>query len=186
MYKHQSLHLQPATTTTILSLPPPPPPPQQSITVLSGLIVVLPRGFHVGRIYDLYLKIDNYVNETVKEVVHNALQAPICDRFRELSEFEMKEILHDWMFESGSYRSHLEHATLYEALEASMDRENGEEFIEARPKSRHPKRRHDDQDPPPTPPKDSDQSKKKRHESDAHASNLASSFTSSAWMTFDT
>ncbi|GJR17543.1 hypothetical protein Tco_0966070 [Tanacetum coccineum] len=191
MYKHQSLHLQPATTTTILSLPPPPPPPQQSITVLElgnrvSALEKICANFEKkhklqgkttnalsSRVFtlenhDLYSKIDNYVNETVKEVVHNALQAPICDRFRELSEFEMKEILHDWMFEIGSYRSHLEHATLYEALEASMDRENGEEFIEATAKSR--KRRHDDQDPPPPPPKDSDQSKKKRHESDASAS----------------
>ncbi|GKE83980.1 hypothetical protein Tco_1557722, partial [Tanacetum coccineum] len=48
----------------------------------------------------------------------------------DLSEFEMKEILHDRMFESDSYRSHPEHTTLYEALEASMDRENREEFNE--------------------------------------------------------
>ncbi|GJY25001.1 hypothetical protein Tco_0399727 [Tanacetum coccineum] len=72
------------------------------------------------------------------------------------------------MFESGSYRSHPEHSTLYEALEASMDRENREEFIEATAKSR--KRRRDDQDPPPPPPKDSDQNKKKRHDYDASAS----------------
>ncbi|GKD84682.1 hypothetical protein Tco_1355836 [Tanacetum coccineum] len=57
-------------------------------------------------------------------------------------------------FESGSYRSYLEHTTLYEALEASMDRENREEFIEEMTKSC--KRCRDDQDPPPPPPKDSD------------------------------
>ncbi|GKC98764.1 hypothetical protein Tco_1169039 [Tanacetum coccineum] len=70
-------------------------------------------------------------------------------------------------FESGSYRSHLEHTTLYEALEASMDRENREEFNEEMAKSC--KRCRDDQDPPPPPPKDSDQSKKKKHDSDASA-----------------
>ncbi|GJS92780.1 hypothetical protein Tco_0799748 [Tanacetum coccineum] len=73
----------------------------------------------------------------------------------------MKEILHDRMFESGSYRSLTEHTALYEALEASMDRENMEEFMDATAKSR--KRRRDDQDPPLPPPKDLDQSKKKRH-----------------------
>ncbi|GJY53759.1 hypothetical protein Tco_0445423 [Tanacetum coccineum] len=73
-------------------------------------------GFSRGRIM-ICMKIDNYVNETVKEAVHNALQAPIHDRFRELSEFEMKEILHDRIFESGSYRSHPEHAALYDTLE---------------------------------------------------------------------
>ncbi|GKB34121.1 hypothetical protein Tco_0879063 [Tanacetum coccineum] len=118
--------------------------------------------------HGLYLKIDNYINETIKDAVQNALQALIHDRFRELLEFEMKEILCDQMFKSGSYRSHPEHATLYEALEASMDRENREEFIEATDKSR--KRHRDNQDPPLPPPKYSDQNKKKRHDSDASAS----------------
>ncbi|GJZ41347.1 hypothetical protein Tco_0588233 [Tanacetum coccineum] len=128
--------------------------------------------------HDLYSKIDNYVNKTVKEVVQNALQAPVRERFRELLEFEMKEILRDRIFESGSYRSHTEHAALYDSLEASIDRENREEFIEATAKSH--KRRHDDQDPPPPPPKDSDQSKKKRHDSDASASEQPQAQTSSA------
>ncbi|GKG15687.1 hypothetical protein Tco_0358010, partial [Tanacetum coccineum] len=39
------------------------------------------------------------------------------------------------------------HITLYEALEASMDHDNMEEFVKATAKSR--KRRRDDQDPPP-------------------------------------
>ncbi|GKF65537.1 hypothetical protein Tco_0192054 [Tanacetum coccineum] len=111
--------------------------------------------------HDLYSKIDKYINENVKEAVQDALQAPIRERFRELSEFEMKEILRDRMFESDSYRSLPEHTTLYEALKASMDRENREEFMDATAKSR--KRCHDDQDPLPHPPKYSDQSKKKRH-----------------------
>ncbi|GJU56182.1 hypothetical protein Tco_1229896 [Tanacetum coccineum] len=85
----------------------------------------------------------------------------------DLSEFEMKEILHDRMFESGFYISHPEHTALYDALEISMDRENKEEFKETTAKSR--KRHCNDQDPPPPPPKDSDQSKKKRHDSDASA-----------------
>ncbi|GJT58126.1 hypothetical protein Tco_0993180 [Tanacetum coccineum] len=118
--------------------------------------------------HDLYSKIDRYVNEVVKESVHKALQAPICERFIDLSEFEMKEILRDRMFESGSYISHPEHTTLYEALEASTDRENREEFNEEMTKSR--KRRRDDQDPPPPSPKYSDQSKKKRNYLDASAS----------------
>ncbi|GJR07551.1 hypothetical protein Tco_0790203 [Tanacetum coccineum] len=48
--------------------------------------------------HDLYSKIDNYVNETIKEAVQNALQA-------------------------------LE-SSLYDALEASMDHENRDEFME--------------------------------------------------------
>ncbi|GKE85504.1 hypothetical protein Tco_1559246 [Tanacetum coccineum] len=106
------------------------------------------------------------------------------ERFRELSKFEMKEILHDRMFESGSYRSQPEHAALYDTLEVSMDRENKEEFIDATAKSC--KRRRDNQDPPPPPSKDLDQNKKKRHDSDASASKQSQAQTSSAWKTSNT
>ncbi|GJS14473.1 hypothetical protein Tco_0408945 [Tanacetum coccineum] len=73
-------------------------------------------------------KIDKQVNEVVKEAGHNALQAPLCERFRDLSEIQMKEILLDRIFESNFYRSHLEHAALYEAFEASMQREINDEL----------------------------------------------------------
>ncbi|GJU35725.1 hypothetical protein Tco_1184079 [Tanacetum coccineum] len=72
------------------------------------------------------------------------------------------------MFESGSYRSHTKHTTLYEALEASMDHENREEFNEEMAKSH--KRCRDDRNPPLPPPKDSDRNKKKKHNFDASAS----------------
>ncbi|GKC32213.1 hypothetical protein Tco_1039507 [Tanacetum coccineum] len=153
------------TATTTTTLPLPPPPPQQSTTdpALATRVSALekvcanfekkhklqdkttqPLSSRVFTLenHDLYSKIDNYVNKTVKEGVHNALQAPIRDRFRELLEFEMKEILCDRMFKSGSYRSHPEHAALYNALEVSMDHENREELIEATAKSR--KRLRDD------------------------------------------
>ncbi|GKD04781.1 hypothetical protein Tco_1179755 [Tanacetum coccineum] len=98
---------------------------------------------------DLPYKIDQTVNEAVKEAVQIALQAPLRECFRDLSEADMKEILHEWMFENGSYRSQPEHFALYEALEASMERDNRDEFLADRDKSR--KRRRDDQDPPPPP-----------------------------------
>ncbi|GKB85306.1 hypothetical protein Tco_0957578 [Tanacetum coccineum] len=85
--------------------------------------------------HDLYSKIDKQVNKVVKEAVHDALQAPILDRFRDLSNVQMKEILHDRMFESGSYKSHPYHKALYKALEVSIDRGNREEFIKAKDKS---------------------------------------------------
>ncbi|GJS00817.1 hypothetical protein Tco_0317325 [Tanacetum coccineum] len=68
--------------------------------------------------------------------------------------------------------------------EASMDRENKEEFMDATTKSC--KRRHDDQDPHPPPLKDSDKSKKKRHDSDASTSQQPQAQTSSAWKTTNT
>ncbi|GJX33148.1 hypothetical protein Tco_0243003 [Tanacetum coccineum] len=138
-----------STTTTL----PPPPPPQQQSTTDSAL---------AARNHDVYSKINKYIIENVKEVVQNTLKAPVYERFGELLEFETKEILHDWMFESGSYRSQPKHIALYDTLEASMDRENREEFMDATAKSH--RRRCDDQDPPPPPPKDSNQN-------DVHISN---------------
>ncbi|GJY91524.1 hypothetical protein Tco_0506720 [Tanacetum coccineum] len=114
---------------------------------------------------DLPYKIDQTVNEAVKEAIQVALQAPLKECFQSLSEADMKEILHDRMFESGSYRSLPEHVALYEALEASMERDNKDVFLAAKDKSR--KRRRDDQDPPLSPPKDSDISKKTRQDSNA-------------------
>ncbi|GKA41374.1 hypothetical protein Tco_0733967 [Tanacetum coccineum] len=136
-----------ATTTTTLL---PPPSPQHLITIDHALAAcvsalkqvcaslekknklqdqtsqaLLSKIFTLEN-HDLYSKIDKYINENVKEAVQDALKALVCERFRELSEFEMKEILHDRMFKSGSYRSHPKHKALYEALEASMDCENRE------------------------------------------------------------
>ncbi|GJV81786.1 hypothetical protein Tco_1517656 [Tanacetum coccineum] len=119
------------TTTTLLLLP---SPQQQSTTD--------PEVFTLD-LRDLPHKINQIVNEVVKEAVHVALQAPLKDRFRELTEADMKEILHQRMFESGTYKSLPKHD-----------------------KSR--KRFHDDQDPPPPPP-DSNPSKKRRYASDAAA-----------------
>nr|GEY56270.1 hypothetical protein [Tanacetum cinerariifolium] len=113
---------------------------------------------------DLPHKIDQIVNTVVKEVVHIALQAPLKDRFKELPEADIKEILHQRMFESGSYKLLPEHVAFYEALEASMDRANRDEFLAEMDKSR--KRRRDDQDPPPPPP-GLDLIKRKRHDSGA-------------------
>ncbi|GKB23359.1 hypothetical protein Tco_0862760 [Tanacetum coccineum] len=179
------------TTTTTTTIPSPPPPPLQSTTDpdLAIRVSVLEKRSAdfdqknklqeketqalASRVYKLenhhmYSKIDKQVNEVVKEDVHNALQAPLRERFRDLSEFQMKEILHDRMFESNSYRSHPDYTTLYEALEVSMQRENNDELHTELTKSR--KRCRDDQDPPPPPPKDSDRSKKKKHDFDVSAS----------------
>ncbi|GKB82945.1 hypothetical protein Tco_0949840 [Tanacetum coccineum] len=115
--------------------------------------------------------------------VQIALQAPLRDRFRDLSEEDMKEMLHQRMFETGSYKSLSEHIALYEALEASMERAHRDEFLAEKDKSR--KRRRDDQDPPPPPP-DSDQSKRRRHDAGASGSSQPQAPQSSAWKKSDT
>ncbi|GJR58396.1 hypothetical protein Tco_1500558 [Tanacetum coccineum] len=89
-----------ATTATTTTLLPPPPPLPQSITDP-----------------DLATRV-------------SALEKRILlrERFRDLSEVQMKEILHDQKFESGSYKSHPDHSTLYKALEASMQCDNNDEL----------------------------------------------------------
>nr|GFA06056.1 hypothetical protein [Tanacetum cinerariifolium] len=70
---------------------------------------------------DLPHKIYKVIHESVREALHVALQAPLRDRFRELPEVDMKEILHQRMFETGIYKSLPKHVMLYEALEVSME-----------------------------------------------------------------
>ncbi|GJT32853.1 hypothetical protein Tco_0923272 [Tanacetum coccineum] len=187
---HQASSYVPLLSTLVIDITPPKPvsPPIQATTdlELAACVTALENKFsdfeqksktldnmtqNLGsRVFTLELqdlphKIDQTVYEVVKETVHIALQAPLRDRFRDLAEADMKEMLHQRMFKSGSYKSHQEHVALYEALEASMERAQRDEFLAEKVKSR--KRQHDDQDPPSPPPKDSDESKKKRHDSDA-------------------
>nr|GEY84449.1 retrovirus-related Pol polyprotein from transposon TNT 1-94 [Tanacetum cinerariifolium] len=62
--------------------------------------------------------------EVVTDAVDWAIQAPLRNRFRDLPEADMKEILHHRMWESDSYKSHEDHMQLFEALEKSMNRDH--------------------------------------------------------------
>ncbi|GJU47940.1 hypothetical protein Tco_1217495 [Tanacetum coccineum] len=165
---YQASSSVPPLSTLVIDLSPPKPVPSTTQAPI---------------LWDLPHKIIQTVNEVIKEVVHVALQALLRDHFRELPEADMKEILHQRMFESGTYRSLPKHVALYEALEASMERANMDEFFAEKDKSL--KRRREDQDPPPLPP-DSDMSKKKRHDSDASGSTQSLAPQSSAWKTSNT
>ncbi|GKA76567.1 hypothetical protein Tco_0783028, partial [Tanacetum coccineum] len=194
------------TATTMTTTTPLPPPPQQQSTTESELaerVAALEKKLsdleqnnknldnttqNLGsRVYTLELrdlphKINEAVRENVKEAVQIALQAPLRDRFRDLSEEDMKEMLHQRMFETGSYKSLPEHIALYEALEASMECAQRDEFLAEKDKSR--KRRRDDQDPPPPPP-DSDLSKRRRHDTGASGSSQPQAPQPSAWKKSD-
>nr|GEW45331.1 integrase, catalytic region, zinc finger, CCHC-type, peptidase aspartic, catalytic [Tanacetum cinerariifolium] len=115
--------------------------------------------------------------------VHIALQAPLRERFKELSEADMIEILHQRMFKSGSYKSLPEHVALYEALKASMEQAQRDEFLVEKDKSC--KRRCDDQDYPP-PLSYLDLSKRRRHDSGASGSLQSQAPQSSGWKKSDT
>nr|GEX13825.1 E-beta-farnesene synthase [Tanacetum cinerariifolium] len=119
-------------------------------------------------------------DKTVQALSSRVFMLENHDMYSKINKHVNEESLHDRMFKSGSYKSHLDQKALYEALEVSMDRDNKEEFLDATEKSW--KRRRDDQDPPP---KGSHQSKKTRHDSDTSASQEPPTQTSSAWKTFD-
>ncbi|GKF86347.1 hypothetical protein Tco_0254174, partial [Tanacetum coccineum] len=78
-----------------------------------------------------------------------------------LPEADMKEILHNPMWESKSYQTHEDHMTLYEALKKSMARDNRAQLLsdlaEARKKKKKKKKRQGlpktpSGSPPPPPP----------------------------------
>ncbi|GKC27363.1 hypothetical protein Tco_1034657 [Tanacetum coccineum] len=134
-----------ATATTTTTILPPPPQPQQSTT----------DSILIKRIGEL--------EQIMANLIHDKSQLEERDRFRDLPEADMKEILHHRMWESNSYKAHEDHKKLYEALEKSMDRDQTDQLLtdlaEARRKK---KRRHDSpktppgspphQPPPPPPP----------------------------------
>nr|GEU93647.1 integrase, catalytic region, zinc finger, CCHC-type, peptidase aspartic, catalytic [Tanacetum cinerariifolium] len=121
------------TTTTTTTLPP--PPQQQSTTELELVARVINL-----ELRDLPHKINEVVCESVREAVHMALQASLRDHFRELPEADMKEILHQRMFETGTYKYLPGHVAIYEALEASMECANRDELFNEMDNKR---RRHD-------------------------------------------
>nr|GFC55533.1 hypothetical protein [Tanacetum cinerariifolium] len=114
---------------------------------------------HGARLYTLeQLDIPHQVSKAVDEVVMDAvdwaMQAPLRNRFKDLPKADMKEILHQRVWETDSYKSHKDHMQLYEALEKSMNRDHSEELVkdldEARKKKK--KSRESPKTPPGSPP----------------------------------
>ncbi|GKE40059.1 hypothetical protein Tco_1463464 [Tanacetum coccineum] len=58
---------------------------------------------------DIPHKVSKAVDEIVTDAIDWAIQAPLRDRFRDLPEADMKEILHHRMWESNSYQAHEDH-----------------------------------------------------------------------------
>ncbi|GJU68112.1 hypothetical protein Tco_1254371 [Tanacetum coccineum] len=165
------------TTTTIMTTIPLPPQPQQvsSDSILINRLGELEQHIadlvdanqaleerldkHGSRLYrlenqDIPNQVSKAVDEIVTDAVDWAMQAPLRERFRDLPEADMKEILHNRMWESKSYQTHEDHMTLYEALEKSMARDNSDQLLsdlaEARKKKK--KRQGSPKTPPGSPP----------------------------------
>ncbi|GJR79756.1 hypothetical protein Tco_0150541 [Tanacetum coccineum] len=69
------------------------------------------------------------VDEIITDAVDWAIQAFLRDRFRDLPEANMKEILYHRMWESNSYQAHEDHKQLYEALKKSMARDHTDQLL---------------------------------------------------------
>ncbi|GJV27408.1 hypothetical protein Tco_1383856 [Tanacetum coccineum] len=140
------------TTTTIMTTIPLPPQPQQvsSDSILLNRLGELEQHIadlvdanqaleerldkHGSRLYrlenqDIPNQVSKAVDEIVTDAVDWAMHAPLRERFRDLPEADMKEILHNRMWESKSYQTHEDHMTLYEALEKSMARDNRDQLL---------------------------------------------------------
>nr|GEW65460.1 hypothetical protein [Tanacetum cinerariifolium] len=103
---------------------------------------------------DIPQQVSKAVDEIVTDAVDWAIQAPLRNRFRDLPEADMKETLHQRMWETNSYKTHEDHMMLYEALKKSMYRDYTEELLkdldEERKKKK--KRRDSSKTPPRSPP----------------------------------
>ncbi|GKB64707.1 hypothetical protein Tco_0920893 [Tanacetum coccineum] len=164
-------------TTTIMTTIPLPPQPQQvsSDSILLNRLGELEQHItdlvdanqaleerldkHGSRLYklenqDIPNQVSKAVDEIVTDAVDWAMNAPLRERFRDLPEADMKEILHNRMWESKSYQTYEDHMTLYEALEKSIARDNRDQLmsdlVEARKKKK--KRQGSHKTPPGSPP----------------------------------
>nr|GFA88342.1 hypothetical protein [Tanacetum cinerariifolium] len=126
------------TTTTTTTTHPLPPQPQQSTTD-SMLIKRIDELEHiiVNLIQDNKHLEERLDSHGVRLYTLENLDIPQQNRFRDLPKADMKEILHQQIWETNSYKSHEDHMILYESLEKSMNRDHTNELLkdlaEARP-----------------------------------------------------
>nr|GEU35084.1 retrovirus-related Pol polyprotein from transposon TNT 1-94 [Tanacetum cinerariifolium] len=143
--------LKATTTDTTTTTLPPPPYQQQSTTdammmkrigdlehIMANLLQENKKleqrlDSHGARLYtleqlDIPHQVSKAVNKVVTDTVDWAMQAPLRNRFRDLPEADMKDILYQRMWETDSYKSHKDHMQLYEALKKSMNRDHSEEL----------------------------------------------------------
>nr|GEW00546.1 retrovirus-related Pol polyprotein from transposon TNT 1-94 [Tanacetum cinerariifolium] len=103
------------TTTTTITLPP--PPAQQQSTVEAMMM---------KRISELEHIMANMIHVN-KEMEKRLDKHGAC---RDLPEADMKEVLHQRMWKTESYKSHEDHMQLFEAFEKSMNRDHSEELTQ--------------------------------------------------------
>nr|GEV23821.1 hypothetical protein [Tanacetum cinerariifolium] len=115
---HQPLQAT-ETETTTTTIHPSPPQPQQSTT------------------YSMLIK---RIDE-LEHIMANLIQDKKHLEERDLPEADMKEILHQRMWETNSYKTHEDHMMLYEALKKSMDYDHTEELLKDLAEARKKKKK---------------------------------------------
>ncbi|GJU56896.1 hypothetical protein Tco_1234662 [Tanacetum coccineum] len=121
--------------------------------------------------------VSKVVDEIITDAVDWAIQTPLRDRFRDLLEANMKEILYHRMWESNSYQAHEDHKQLYEALEKSMACPSGTSGASGAFGS--------SQFPPSPPPPSTNQSDQSTSTAAPSSSKTAASAEYTAWTTTD-
>nr|GEY73601.1 E-beta-farnesene synthase [Tanacetum cinerariifolium] len=164
--EHQRLKATTTDTTTItttLTLPPPQAPQQNTteammvkrIGELEHIMADLIQAnkdmeerldSHGARLFtleqlDIPQRVGIAVSEVVTDAIDWAMQAPLRNRFRDLPEADMKEILHERMWESDSYKSHEDHIQLFDAREKSMNRDHSKELVQDLAEARKKKKK---------------------------------------------
>nr|GEZ26658.1 hypothetical protein [Tanacetum cinerariifolium] len=99
---------------------------------------------------DIPHQVSKAADEVVTDAVDWAMQAPLQNRFRDLPEADMREILHQRIWETDSYKTHEDHMQLHEALEKSINRDHSEELAKDLAEARKKKKKR--RDSPKTPP----------------------------------
>nr|GEV62065.1 hypothetical protein [Tanacetum cinerariifolium] len=167
---HRPLQATATKTTTTTTTHPPPPQPQQSTTYC----------MLIKRIGKLEQIMANLIQDSKHQEERLDSHGHIGES-RDLLEVDMKEILHQRMWETNSYKTYKDHMMLYEALEKSMSHDHTNELLkdlaEARKKK---KKRHDS---PKIPPSQSDQSQSTAALS---SSKTTASAKYTAWKTTNT
>lgn len=91
------------------------------------------------------LNIDSMVRDAVEDQVSDAVKrvmdAPLKARFRDLSTFDMKDLLQQRIFQTDHHKEHEAHQQLYESLERSMKINNEDELEKDLAEERRRKKR---------------------------------------------
>nr|GEU29606.1 hypothetical protein [Tanacetum cinerariifolium] len=127
--QHQFKATTTKTTTTITTTLPPPTAQQQSITEA----MMMKRIGELKHIMANLIKVNKGIVErldTHGARLYKLEQLDIPQQVSKVVKADMKEILHQCMWETESHKSHKDHMQLFKALENSMNHDHSEELAQ--------------------------------------------------------